>query len=128
METQQPTDAELDILRILWQRGPSTVRDVHEAIGASRGKRYTTTLKQLQVMARKKLVSRDASRRSHVYTAALDEGETRAKLVSGLIDRLFDGSSRTLILHAIEARDLSGEELAEIRRLIAEREAPSRLG
>ena len=117
-----PTDAELAILRILWEHGPSTVRQVHEALGANRSTRYTTTLKQLQIMTRKRLVRRNDAQRSHVYTAACDEVSTKASLISSFIDRVCDGSTAALVLQAIEARDVSDSELAEIQRLLRERE------
>jgi len=112
----QPTEAELAILRVLWSCGPSTVRVVHEALGGDARTRYTTTLKQLQVMAEKRLVTRDESRRSHVYGAVLKETETEQALVSSFIDRMFEGSVQKMVIHALEAGKVSDEELAEIKR------------
>ena len=116
----QPTEAELAILRVLWSRGSSTVRVVHEALGGDARTRYTTTLKQLQVMAQKRLVDRDESRRSHVYTAALQEVETEESLVSGFIDRVFGGSVQKMVVHALNSGKVTDEELAQIKRLLGE--------
>jgi BlaI family transcriptional regulator, penicillinase repressor len=113
---RKPTDAELGILRVLWSRGPSTVRDVAEALG--RHDSYTTILKLLQIMADKGLVTRDQSERSHVYRAALSESQTQKQLVADLLTRAFDGSAAKLVLHALSSGKASAEELAEIRRLI----------
>jgi len=114
----RPTGAELAILRVLWRRGPSTVRQVHEAIRSDRGTGYTTALKLLQIMVAKGLARRDASGRSHVYAAACDQAATQRRLVGDLLDRVFDGSARQLVLQALEARRVPPEELQEIRRLI----------
>lgn len=118
----EPTQGELAILNILWRRGPSTVRQVYEALRGADGTRYTTTLKQLQVMAEKRLVTRDDSQKSHVYVAAIGESDTKRTLVARVMDRVFDGSLRKMVLHALEARDIDDKELAEIKRLLAERE------
>jgi predicted transcriptional regulator len=112
----QPTEAELAILRVLWTGGPSSVRKVHEALGGDERTRYTTTLKQLQVMAEKRLVKRDASQRSHVYTAVVNEDETGQALVSSFVDRMFQGSVQKMVVHALEAGKVSDGELAEIKR------------
>jgi BlaI family penicillinase repressor len=117
-----PTEGELAILNILWQQGASTVRQVHESLRGNGNTRYTTTLKQLQVMAKKRLVDRDDSQKSHVYSAAIEEGGTKRTLVAGVIDRVFDGSVRKMVLHALEARDITDEELDEIKRMLVERE------
>jgi predicted transcriptional regulator len=119
MPRRKPTDAELAILRVLWDRGPSTVREVAAALG--RDGAYTTILKLLQIMADKRLVRRDESARTHVYAAALTEHQTQRQLVSDLLDRAFGGSASKLVLHALEARKATPEELAEIRRLLDER-------
>lgn len=118
----EPTEGELAILNVLWERGPSTVRQVHEALRTADGTRYTTTLKQLQLMAAKRLVKRDDSQKSHVYSAAIAEDGVKQTLVSRVIDRVFDGSVRKLVLHALDARDIDRAELAEIKRLLAQRE------
>lgn len=118
----EPTEGELAILNALWQQGPLTVRQVHESLRGADSTRYTTTLKQLQVMTEKRLVKRDASERSHVYSAAIEEGGIKRTLVTGVIDRVFGGSLRKMVLHALEARDIDDAEVAEIKRLLAERE------
>jgi BlaI family penicillinase repressor len=120
----RPTDAELAILRVLWQRGPSTVRQVHEAL-ATRETGYTTTLKLMQIMAEKGLVLRDESARTHVYSAKLSEADTQTQLVKDLMERAFGGSAKTLVMRALTAEATSPEELREIRKLIDDaREKP----
>ena len=116
-EPRRPTDAELAILRVLWSRGPSTVREVAEAMG--RGEAYTTILKLLQIMTEKALVRRDERQRTHVYVAAYSEDATQKQLVSDLLDRVFDGSAAKLVLQALDAGTVSPEELEEIRALLA---------
>jgi predicted transcriptional regulator len=113
---RRPTDAELAILRVLWTRGPSTVREVAAALG--RHESYTTVLKLLQIMGEKGLVDRDESARTHVYAAARSEAHTQKQLVADLLARAFDGSASKLVLHALSAGTASAEELAEIRKLI----------
>ena len=113
---RKPTDAELAILRVLWTRGPSTVREVAESLGRHEG--YTTILKLLQIMAEKGLVRRDESARTHIYEAAHSEENTQKQLVADLLTRAFDGSAAKLVLHALDTGKASPEELAEIRRLI----------
>jgi predicted transcriptional regulator len=114
----RPTEAELAILGVLWTRGPSTVRQVNDALSASRETGYTTTLKLMQIMAEKGLVTRDESDRTHVYTARGSQGETQRALVSDLVDRAFGGSAAALVLQALQSGDTSPQELAEIERLI----------
>ena len=115
----RPTDGELAILRILWERGPSTVRQVHEVLaGRERPTAYTTALKLLQIMTDKGLVRRDESDRTHVYHARLSEDQTQRQLVRDLLDRAFGGSATKLVMQALNARRASPEELGEIRRLI----------
>ena len=118
--TQRPTDAELAILGVLWQRGPSTVRDVHEQLAAESGVGYTTVLKLLQIMKAKQLVLRDESRKAHVYAAAVDKKPTQHRLIADLADRAFAGSTSRLVMQALSARPASEEELEEIRRLLDE--------
>jgi len=117
----RPTDAELALLRVLWNRGPSTVRQVHEVVSAERPTGYTTVLKLLQIMTEKGLVERDERARTHVYRAALSANETRRQLVGDLVDRAFGGSAAALVMQALAARRATPEELAEIRRLLDER-------
>ena len=114
----RPTDAELEILRVLWQRGPSTVRQVHDAIGAARDTGYTTVLKLLQIMAEKGLVDRDEAQRSHVYRARYAEELTQRQLVQDLLARAFGGSTEKLVMQALAAKRASKAELEEIRRLL----------
>lgn len=114
----RPTDAELAILRVLWERGPSTVRQVHDVLSRERPAAYTTALKLLQIMTDKGLVSRDERDRSHVYHARLTEAQTQRQLVRDLLDRAFGGSAAKLVMQALAARRASPEELVEIRRLI----------
>jgi predicted transcriptional regulator len=124
-EVPKPTEAELSILRVLWERGPSTVRDVHEAIqrgrpsGQTTG--YTTVLKLLQIMTEKGLVTRDERTRSHVYRARLSEDTTQRQLVTDLLDRAFGGSAARLVMQALDLSPATPEELKEIRRLLDER-------
>jgi predicted transcriptional regulator len=120
MRTQiRPTDAELAILQVLWDRGPSTVRQVHGAL-AARETGYTTTLKLMQIMAEKGLVRRDESQRTHIYTARLGRDETQRQLIADLLDRAFGGSASALVMQALKAHPATSEEMAEIRRLIRE--------
>jgi predicted transcriptional regulator len=114
----RPTDAELAILRVLWERGPSTVRQVNELLNRDKDTGYTTVLKLLQIMTEKGLVTRDETARTHVYTSACSEDQTQRQLVGDLLDRAFGGSARKLVMQALSARKASADELAEIRRLI----------
>ena len=114
----RPTPAELEILRVLWSRGPSTVREVQEALGPERGAGYTTVLKLMQIMAEKGLVDRDERDRTHVYRARLSEEQTQRQLVRDLLDRAFGGSATKLVMQALAARRASADELREIRRMI----------
>src|SRR3954452_2912923 len=122
----RPTDAELEILTVLWSRGPSTVRDVHETIVARRPAQYTTVLKLLQIMAEKGLVTRDEGQRAHVYTAARPREWTQQQLAGDLLQRAFNGSARSLMMGALSGRKASKVELAELRRLLDEYEKESR--
>jgi predicted transcriptional regulator len=114
----RPTDAELAILRVLWERGPSTVRQVHEVLGRDRQAAYTTALKLLQIMTEKGLVERDERDRTHVYRARLGEEQTQRQLVRDLVDRAFGGSAMKLVLQALATRRASPEELRDIRKAI----------
>lgn len=118
----KPTDAELEILSVLWSRGPSTVRDVHEVIAESKPTQYTTVLKQLQVMSEKGLVGRDESQRSHIYHASRPRDWTRQQLAGDLLQRAFEGSASELMMGALSAQRASKRELAELRRILAEYE------
>jgi BlaI family penicillinase repressor len=118
----RPTNAELDVLRELWAMGPATVRDVHARLSAAKPLAYTTTLKTLQVMAEKGLVTRDESQRSHVYAAAVPQEQTQQKLVGDLLSRAFSNSLGTFVMQALSARRATAEELAEVRKLVEEYE------
>jgi predicted transcriptional regulator len=117
-----PTDAELAILTVLWKRGPSTVRDVHEALRSSQDTGYTTVLKLLQIMTQKGLVKRDESQRSHVYRAAVTEDRTQKRLVGELLDKAFGGSASDLVMRALSIKPASAEEIAAIRAMLDEAE------
>ena len=121
-KTPRPTDAELAILRVLWQRGPSTVRQICEQLNRERPTGYTTVLKFLQIMTDKGLVERDETRRTHVYTPRLTEEKTQQQLVGDLLERAFGGSARKLIMQALASKKTSPKELAEIRKLLKELE------
>jgi predicted transcriptional regulator len=114
---RKPTDAELAILRVLWSKGPGTVRQIAEAMG--REAAYTTILKLLQIMTEKRLVVRDETARTHVYEAAHTQDQTQRQLVTDLLDRVFDGSAARLVLQALAGHKTSPEELAEIKKLLA---------
>jgi BlaI family transcriptional regulator, penicillinase repressor len=118
----RPTDAELEILTVLWSRGPSTVRDVHEVITRRKPAQYTTVLKLLQIMAEKGLVRRDERQRSHIYQPSRPPEWTQRQLAGDLIQRAFNGSAKNLILGVLSARRASKQELAEIRRMLDEYE------
>jgi BlaI family penicillinase repressor len=115
-----PTDAELDILAALWRLGPSTVREVHEALGKDSG--YTTTLKQMQLMTEKGLVTRSERFRSHVYEAGLAKEQTQRQITADLLHRAFEGSAASLVMGALSAQPASAQELREIRRMLDELE------
>jgi BlaI family transcriptional regulator, penicillinase repressor len=115
-----PTNAELEILGLLWQNGPQTVKQVHEIIRATRDVGYTTVLKLMQLMAEKGLLTRDETERSHVYRAAVAEKKIKRKLVSELLDRAFDGSAAGLVQQLLSAKRASAEELDEIRAILDE--------
>jgi predicted transcriptional regulator len=113
---RKPTDAELGILRVLWTRGPSTVRQIAEVLGREAG--YTTVLKLLQIMTEKRLVVRDESARTHIYEPAYTEDQTQRQLVTDLLNRAFDGSAAKLVLQALASTKTSPKELAEIKKLL----------
>ena len=113
----RPTDGELEILRVLWERGPSTVRDVHDRLGPPKGTAFNTTLKLLQIMHEKGLVVREDARRPHVYRPAVPEAQMQKHLVADLLNRAFGGSARKLMA-ALTAADIPEEEMEEIRRLL----------
>lgn len=121
-----PTDAEVEILRVLWDRGESTVREVHEALLGSKDVGYTTVLKQMQVMHRKGLLRRSERFRSHVYTPAQARPTTERQLVGALLASVFDGSARGLLQSALAGRKVDAAELRAIRKMLDEHERRSR--
>ena len=124
----RPTEAELAILGVLWTRGPSTVRQVNDVLSPTRETGYTTTLKLMQIMAEKGLVSRDERDRSHVYEANVSQDHTQRQLVNDLVDRAFGGSAAALVLQALSSHPASSDELNEIQRLIDDYKRVNRAG
>jgi predicted transcriptional regulator len=118
--TRKPTDAELAVLRVLWERGPSTVREVHDAMAGNKSVAYTTTLKTLQVMYEKGLTVREDHRGQHLHRAKFAEEETLHRLVVDLMDRAFGGSTSKLVIQALTSRRASPDELKDIRKLLAD--------
>src|SRR5689334_9278778 len=116
----RPTDAELDILRVLWARGACTVRDVQETLNEVKPTGYTTVLKLMQIMTDKGLVRRDEQQRAHVYEAQLAQEQTQRQLVSDLVERVFNGSASGLVMQALASKKTSASELSEIRRILDE--------
>jgi BlaI family penicillinase repressor len=122
----RPTEAELEILTVLWSRGPSTVRDVHAIIATRKPAQYTTVLKTLQIMAEKGLVRRDEKQRAHVYEPACPREWTQRQLAGDLLQRAFNGSAARLMQGALSARKASKAELAELRKLLDDYEKGTR--
>ena len=116
----KPTQAELEILTVLWSRGATTVREVHEILAARKPTQYTTVLKVMQIMSEKGLLRRDEKQRAHIYEAARPREWTQRQLAGDLLQRAFNGSARSLLLGALSARKASKEELAELRRVLHE--------
>jgi BlaI family penicillinase repressor len=129
-EPGRPTDAELEILTVLWSLGPSTVRDVHDTLTrrktAQNTTQYTTVLKTMQIMAEKGLVRRNEKQRAHVYEPSRSREWTQKQLAGDLLQRAFGGSARSLVMGALSARKASREELAEIRKVVDEYEKGAR--
>lgn len=123
---QKPTASELEILRVLWARGPSTVREVHEALRAKKSTGYTSVLKLLQIMTEKGTVRRDENQRAHVYEACEPAEKTKRDLASDVLQRVFEGSASQLMLHALAGRPTSREEIKELRRMLDEQERKMR--
>jgi BlaI family penicillinase repressor len=117
-KTPQPTDRELTILRILWDNGPSTVRQVNEAMNKDRATGYTTTLKLMQIMAEKGLLIRDESKFKHIYKPAISEENTQKQLIGDLLERVFSGSAEKLVMRALSAKKVSAKQLAKIRKML----------
>ena len=119
-EPPAPTEAELDVLRVLWDRGPSTVREVFDAIARDKAVVYTTVLKQMQVMHHKGLLTRSERFRSHVYEPAIERAATQRQLASSMLQRAFGGSARSLLQSALAGRKVKPSELDEIRQMLDE--------
>jgi len=118
MPRDTPTDAELDILAVLWERGASTVREVHDIVSQSKSVGYTTVLKQMQVMHRKQILTRSERYRSHLYEPAQTQAVTQRQLTSSLLRQVFDGSARGLLQCALAGRKVDAREIEEIRELL----------
>ena len=118
IKINRPTDAELEILQVLWQKGPSTVRQVNEALNETRETGYTTTLKLLQIMFDKGLVERDDAQRKHIYAAAVRESDTQQQLLRQFVDSTFRGSASRLVMQLLGNHNATPQELDEIKALI----------
>ena len=114
----QPTDTELTILGILWDNGPSTVRQVNDAMNQTKATGYTTTLKLMQIMTEKGLLLRDESQFKHIYRPAISEEKTQTKLIGDLLQRVFSGSAEKLVMRALSAKKVSAKELTKIKRIL----------
>ena len=125
-QSPRPTPAELEILQVLWEAGPSTVRVIQEVLERERKTGYTTVLKLLQIMTDKGLVTRDETNRAHVYAPRLARGETQGQIVGDLLERVFGGSAAKLVINALSVRKASRDDLAEIRRMLDRLEGGSR--
>jgi predicted transcriptional regulator len=123
---QKPTAAELEILRVLWSRGPSTVREVHESLQEKKSLGYTSVLKFLQIMTTKGTVRRNETHRAHVYEACLPAEQTKRQLAGDMLQRVFEGSASQLMMHALAGRKASQEEIQELRRILDEYEGSKR--
>lgn len=120
--SSQPTDVELQILKVLWKQGASTVREVHDELSKTRDTGYSTTLKMMQVMLEKGLLKRDDSVRPQLYRAAKSQQRTQVQMLDDLTQRAFQGSARRLVMSMVSSGRLTADELAEIKRLIEEGE------
>ena len=118
----RPTDAELEILNVLWRRGPSTVREIYEEISAARATGYTSVLKLVQIMAGKELVEREEVHRAHIYRATAPQEDTQRALIRDLVERAFGGSAARLVMHALASERASAEDRALIRKMLKEYE------
>ena len=123
--SSQPTAVELEILRILWELGPSPVRDIHARLAESKGTNYSTTVKMLSVMLAKRLVKRNEEATPHVYRAAMTRDRAAKKFLSELIEKVYEGSAMSLVLHALESGRASKQEIEEARKLLDEMEGKS---
>jgi BlaI family penicillinase repressor len=122
----RPTASELEILRVLWMRGPSTVREVHDSLNEKRAMGYTSVLKFLQIMTAKGTVRRNETQRAHVYEACLPAEQTKRQFAGDMLQRVFEGSASQLMMHALAGRKASREEIGELRRLLDEYERSRR--
>jgi BlaI family penicillinase repressor len=120
--TQKPTASELEILQVLWTRGPSTVREVYDVLSEKRDMGYTSVLKLMQIMTEKGSVRRNETQRAHVYEVCQPAEKTKRGLAADVLQRVFDGSASELMMHALAGHRASKEEIAELRRLLAEYE------
>lgn len=116
----KPTEAELEILKVLWRRGAGTVREVHGELSRAKEIGYTTVLKLMQIMAEKGLVVRDEAERAHLYTARVPQETTQQQLVGDLVQRVFEGSAARLVMQALSAQPATSEELAAIKQMLEE--------
>ncbi len=121
----QPTEVELQILRIIWDLGPSPVRDIHARLEAEKGTNYSTTVKMLSVMLQKGLVTRTEDQRPHIYKAAVSRNAAGKRMVKDLIDKVYEGSATSLVLQALSSQKPSAEEIEEVRRLLDDMEGQS---
>ena len=118
----QPTEVEMQILRILWELGPSPVRDIHKRLEAAKGTNYSTTVKMLSVMLQKGLVKRNEDAQPHVYRPAITQAKTGKRMLDDLIEKVYDGSAMSLVLQALSSGKATKEELAEVRRVLDQME------
>ena len=121
-----PTDRELEILRILWEHGPSTVRRVHEIVSEGSDTGYTTSLKFMQIMLEKGLVTRDTSTRTHIYFAVAEEANVQRQLAADLVNKAFGGSAQKLVMQALEEKQVPQRELVRIQRMLDELEGAAK--
>jgi BlaI family penicillinase repressor len=122
MTTPKPTASELEILQVLWERGPATVREVHDALSAKKPIGYTSVLKLMQIMTAKGTVRRNEEQRAHVYEAVQPAEKTKRQLALDMLQRVFDGSASDLMMHALAGQKASKEEIEEMRRMLSEYE------
>ena len=125
-KTPRPTDAELEILKVLWTRGPSTVREVHAESQSRKPSQYTTTLRVMQIMTDKGILTRDESDRAHIYAPTVEREIVQREMVASLIDRIFGGSAEGLLIGALSVRPASKKELARMRQMLDEHEKGKR--
>ena len=125
-EKVKPTSSELEILNILWTKGPSTVRDIHEVLTQNKEAGYTTTLKLMQIMHEKNMVVRDERNKSHVYTANVSQEKMQGQLVKGMIEGIFNGSASRLVMQALGSKKTNAKELDEIRKYLDELQKKSK--